>query len=205
MNYKKFDYCSLDDLQLIELVKQGNSEAFDEISSRHYAKLYQTAFAILKSHHDAEEVAMDALIKAYNALKYFRGNSKLITWLYRIVTNQAYNKLNWDKRRGSEVNFSISNHSEQDDIQEDLNIPDYKNVPTMEINNRELEFLILNQINALPVALKETVQLRFLQDLSYEEIAQKQHSSIGTIKSRLSRGRNMLIKNLTGYGISVYQ
>ena len=205
MNYKKFNYCLLDDLQLIELVKQEDNEAFEEISSRYYTKLYKTALSILKYHHEAEEVTMDALVKAYHALKYFRGNSKLLTWLYRILTNEAFNRLDWNKRRGSDVNCSINNNLKDDSPQEDFNIPDYKNIPTAAINNQEIELLILSQINSLPAILKETVQLRFLQDLSYEEIAQKQHSSIGTIKSRLFRGRQMLMKKLTSYGISVYQ
>ena len=90
------------DDEIIARVKAGDESAFDLVIDRYGGRLYQTACAILGNHHDAEEVVQDALVKAYRALPKFRGESQLLTWLCRIVINQAHNKYHWNKRRGSE-------------------------------------------------------------------------------------------------------
>ena len=192
------------DTELIEAVKNGSQEAFEEIVSRYRQRLYQTAYAILSSHHDAEEVTQDALVKAYRALPNFRGESLLLTWLCRIVINQAHNKYHWNRRRGSEVNMSLSRPPDPggDQQQEDFNIPDIKHTPLREVCNIETDTFIENEIAALPASLRETMQLRHLNNLPYEEIAKRQNCQLGTIKSRLSRGRDILLKRLKQYGIT---
>lgn len=194
----------VDDTGLIKRAQAGDTAAFEEIVNRYHQRLYQTAFAILNSHHDAEEVTQDALVKAYRALPGFRGDSLLLTWLCRIVINQAHNKYHWNRRRGSEVNFSISRPPEPggNQQQEDFNIPDSKNSPARDLNNAELGELLTVEIAQLPESLRETMQLRHFQDLAYEEIAELQHCQLGTIKSRLSRGRELLLKRLKNYGIT---
>ena len=94
-------YEQKNDIELIEAAKSGDTYAFETIVFRYHQRLYQTALAILNSHHDAEEVTQDALFKAYRALPGFRGDSLLLTWLCRIVINQAHNKYHWNRRRGS--------------------------------------------------------------------------------------------------------
>lgn len=194
----------LEDTELVSLAQQGNGKAFEEIVDRYYQRLYQTALAILSSHHDAEEVTQDALLKAYKALPGFRGDSLLLTWLCRIVINQAHNKYHWNRRRGSEVNLSLSRPPEPggDQQQEDFNIPDLRYAPQKELQNAELGSLLTSEISHLPDSLRETMQLRHLKDLSYEAIAQHQNCQLGTIKSRLSRGRDLLLKRLKLFGIT---
>ena len=194
----------ISDTELVEAVKAGSQEAFEKIVSRYRQRLYQTAYAILNSHHDAEEVTQDALVKAYRALPNFRGEAMLLTWLCRIVINQAHNKYHWNRRRGSEVNLSLSRPPEPggDAQQEDFNIPDVKHTPQRELSNIEINDFITSEIANLPSSLRETMQLRHLGNLPYEEIAQRQHCQLGTIKSRLSRGRDILLKRLKQYGIT---
>ena len=193
------------DNELVARAQTGDSKAFEEIVQRYYQRLYQTAFAILNSHHDAEEVTQDALLKAYRALPGFRGESLLLTWLCRIVINQAHNKYHWNRRRGSEVNLSLSRPPEPggDQQQEDFNIPDTRHTPHGELQNAELGKLLSREIAHLPDSLRETMQLRHLADLAYEEIAALQKCQLGTIKSRLSRGRELLLKRLKYYGITL--
>ena len=192
-----------DDNDLVLAARQGDCAAFEEIVNRYYQRLYQTALAILSSHHDAEEVTQDALVKAYRALPGFRGDSLLLTWLCRIVINQAHNKYHWNRRRGSEVNLSLSRPPEPggDQQQEDFNIPDVTHTPVRELDNAELGKLLDEEIAGLPLSLRETMQLRHQKDFSYEEIAQIQHCQLGTIKSRLSRGRELLLKRLKLFDI----
>ena len=197
-------FAEMNDVELVESVKNGSQEAFEEIVARYRQRLYQTAYAILNSHHDAEEVTQDALVKAYRALPNFRGEALLLTWLCRIVINQAHNKYHWNRRRGSEVNLSLSRPPEPggDQQQEDFNIPEIKHTPQRELNNIEINNLITSEIEHLPASLRETMHMRHLCNMAYEEIAQKQHCQLGTIKSRLSRGREILLKRLKQYGIS---
>ena len=197
-------FAEMNDNMLVEAAKNGSQEAFEEIVSRYRQRLYQTAYAILNSHHDAEEVAQDALVKAYRALPNFRGESLLLTWLCRIVINQAHNKYHWNRRRGSEVNLSLSRPPEPggDQQQEDFNIPDVEHTPQRELNNAELGNLISEEISNLPLSLRETMQLRHFSNLPYEEIADRQNCQLGTIKSRLSRGREILLKRLKQYDIT---
>ena len=205
MNISDEKYDKLADLELVAQAQTGDNAAFEEIACRYYPRLYQTALAILNSHHDAEEVTQDALLKAYRALPGFRGDSMLLTWLCRIVINQAHNKYHWNRRRGSEVNLSLSRPPEEggDLQQEDFNIPDMRYLPPQELQNAELGTLLSNEIEHLPTSLRETMQLRHLNNLAYEEIAQQQHCQLGTIKSRLSRGRDILLKRLKTYGIEL--
>ena len=204
MNKSHNSYIELDDMQLVERARSNDMDAFEEIASRYYQRLYQTALAILNSHHDAEEVTQDALLKAYRALPGFRGDSLLLTWLCRIVINQAHNKYHWNRRRGSEVNLSLSRPPEPggDQQLEDFNIPDMRYIPSRELQNIELGVLLKREIAHLPESLRETMRLRHLKNLAYEEIAEVQHCQLGTIKSRLSRGRDILIKRLKVYGIT---
>ena len=197
-------YSEKSDNELTEAVKAGSQEAFEEIVSRYRTRLYQTAYAILSSHHDAEEVTQDALVKAYRALPNFRGESLLLTWLCRIVINQAHNKYHWNRRRGSEVNLSLSRPPEPggDQQQEDFNIPDANHTPQQELNNIEIGNLISSEIANLPASLRETMHLRHICNMAYEEIAQRQSCQLGTIKSRLSRGRDILLKRLKQYGVT---
>ena len=204
MDNTKNQFSELNDIELVSQAQTGNSAAFEEIVSRYYPRLYQTALAILNSHHDAEEVTQDALIKAYKALPGFRGDSLLLTWLCRIVINQAHNKYHWNRRRGSEVNLSLSRDPEPggDQQQEDFNIPDLRYSPLRELLNAELGKLLASEIAHLPESLRKTMELRHLKNLSYEEIARLQKCQLGTIKSRLSRGRDLLLKRLKYFGIT---
>lgn len=197
-------YSDMDDMTLVAHAKEDDAGAFEEIVNRYYQRLYQTALAILNSHHDAEEVTLDALVKAYRALPGFRGESLLLTWLCRIVINQAHNKYHWNRRRGSEVNLSLSRPPEPggDQQQEDFNIPDMRHTPVRELDNAELGQILQREMEHLPVSLRETMQLRHLKNFSYEEIAEIQHCQLGTIKSRLSRGRELLLKRLKLFDIT---
>ncbi len=193
----------LTDSELVAEFNNGNTAAFDEIMERHAERLYRTAYSLLDSHHDAEEVVQETFLRAYRALAGFRGDSSLSTWLQRIVTNLSRNKFQWNKRRGSEVNRSISGMMKDADTggYEDISLPDDRLTPDRGLNNREIGESIVWAIGQLPERLRPVVSLRYLQNYSYDEIAKALDCNIGSVKSRLSRSRELLVELLHKRGI----
>jgi len=193
----------LDERELVAEAKNGNQAAFDEIIARYSERLYRTAYALLDSHHDAEEVVQEALFRAYRGLGSFRGESSLGTWLQRIVTNLSRNKFQWNRRRGSEVTRSISGILKTEDGEsfEDIPLPDERLMPDRELKNREIAESVAWAISRLPARLRPVVTLRYLHNYSYGEIAQALNCNVGSVKSRLSRSRELLADLLHERGV----
>ena len=186
---------TIDDRKLIAEFKSGNKKIFDTIVETYSAKMFQVAYGLLGSHEDAEEVVQDAFIRAFKALDGFRGDSSLDTWLHRIVVNLARNKYHWNRRRGSELNISISGKTptlEDGDDPEDMPIPDESLTPDGKMETDELESVVEKGIGDLPDNVRETMVLRHSREMSYEDIAAMLQCKIGTVKSRIARGREML-------------
>ena len=187
------------DEELIAEFKAGNTAAFYEIVERFVSRLYQTAYALLSSHHDAEEVVQDTFVRAFRALPKFRGDSSLSTWLQRIATNLSRNKYHWNRRRGAEVNMSLTRdaaeHGEELDGEE-ISLPDERHVPDRELSTAELEKTVKAGFDALPESVRETMVLRHVRECSYEEIAAILNCKVGTVKSRIARGRELLMNFL---------
>lgn len=186
------------DEELVADFKAGKVEVFDEIVDRYSARLYQTSYALLSDHHDAEEVVQDTFVRAYRALPNFRGDSSLSTWLQRIATNLSRNKYHWNRRRGAEVNQSLSR--EVSDMEEGRNeevaLPDETRVPDRLVGGQETEEAVYEGFDELPDSVRETMVLRHIQEFSYEQIAEALHCKVGTVKSRIARGRDLLINIL---------
>ena len=193
----------LEDEQLISRFKSGDESAFDQLIDRHGQRMYQAAFALLNNHHDAEEVVQDAWTRAYRALKEFRGDSSIDTWLHRIVCNLSRNKYHWKRRRGSEseisLNAPIDGH--ENNLDEFIVLPEKEGSPEELMNENDTRNMLLAGINQLPDSVRETMMLRHVQELAYEEIAAIQECNIGTVKSRIARGRELLKKFLIENGI----
>lgn len=189
------DHREFSDNDIVEGFKSGRKELFDLIVERYAAKLYQVAYGILNNKQDAEEVVQDCFVRAYKSLDDFRGDSGLETWLHRITMNLSRNKYHWNRRRGAAINVSISgqetNRIGETDI-EDMEIPDCLSAPDLILENEELEKRISEGFEQLPETLKETMVLRHVKDMPYEKIAELLECKIGTIKSRLARGREFL-------------
>jgi RNA polymerase sigma-70 factor (ECF subfamily) len=193
-----------DDKQILDDFKNGKHEAFDMLITKYSIQLYQTAYTLLSNHHDAEEVVQETLVRAFRGLPSFRGDSGLGTWLQRIVTNLSRNKYHWNRRRGAGLNISIDEPIERgmDDCgDETMQLPDNSGGPGQVLENTEIESCLKNGMSALPESLRETIILRHVHDMRYEEIADVLHCKVGTVKSRLARGREMLREAMNKLGI----
>ena len=183
--------------ELIESFKAGKQDSFDKLVVMFSPQLYRTAYGLLGSRQDAEEVVQDAFVRAYRALGSFRGDSSFETWMHRITINLARNKFHWNRRRGDGLMTSISEISEDETEQRDLLFPDDHLRPDLTLENSEIENQIMDGLSSLPEALRETMILRHISDLPYEKIAEQLDCKVGTVKSRLARGRELLREYLT--------
>ena len=189
---------------ILKAFRSGDAAAFDALIGMYSAKLYKVAYALLGSRQDAEEVVQDTFLRAYRALRSFRGESSLETWLHRIALNLARNKYQWNHRRGSGLNISLTAGDDSDGdsgTDNEQDVPDRRMEPDLVLEQNEIGTNIMKALNSLPDNLRETMLLRHVNDMPYEQIAQKLDCKVGTVKSRLSRGREMLRDYLAAAGI----
>ena len=190
---------------LLTAFRSGDAAAFDGLIEMYSAKLYKVAYALLGSRQDAEEVVQDTFLRAYRALGAFRGESSLETWLHRIALNLARNKYQWNHRRGAGLNVSLSQPTDSDGgdsgQETEQDVPDRRMEPDVVLEQDEIGTNIMKALNSLPDNLRETMVLRHVNDMPYELIAQRLDCKVGTVKSRLSRGREMLRDYLAAVGI----
>lgn len=189
---------------ILKAFRSGDAAAFDALIGMYSAKLYKVAYALLGSRQDAEEVVQDTFLRAYRALRSFRGESSLETWLHRIALNLARNKYQWNHRRGSGLNISLTAGDGSDGdsgTDNEQDVPDRRMEPDLVLEQNEIGTNIMKALNSLPDNLRETMLLRHVNDMPYEQIAQKLDCKVGTVKSRLSRGREMLRDYLAAAGI----
>ncbi len=185
-------------VQLIDAFKAGQMDSFDRLVTLYASKLYRTAYGLLNSKQDAEEVVQDAFMRAFRALDNFRGDSSFETWMQRIVINLARNKFHWNRRRGDGLTTSISEDVNENGESKVIFLPDERTRPDTKLENTEMEKHVMKGLQALPDSLRETMILRHVDDLPYEKIAEQLECKVGTVKSRLARGRELLKAYLVG-------
>ena len=175
----------------------GDSDAFEQLVERHTGKAYQLAYGLLSSREDAEEVVQDAFVRIFRALPRFRGDSEFTTWMYRIVVNLCNNRYRWNKHRGQGKHISIDaplEGQENDTLR--LDLPDETLPPDKELTMQEFRTRTEKAMQALPESYRQAVMMRALKEMDYDEIAAVLHCAVGTVKSRINRGREMLRKML---------
>lgn len=184
------------DMNIINDIRAGNSGRFDELVLRYNRKLYQIAYGVIGDAEDAEEIVQDAFIKAFKNLDNFRSTSTFYTWIRQIVLNAARDKYQWVRRRGRNQTVSISSVTptlNETEINEDFQIPTENLSPEHLFMADETQMNIDRCFQKLPESMKDVMILRHLEDMSYEDIATELKCNLGTVKSRLARGREFLM------------
>jgi RNA polymerase sigma-70 factor, ECF subfamily len=176
--------------QLIRRVCGGASEAFEELVRPYERMVYLTAISILRNQADAEEVAQDAVLKAFSKLSTFRGECKFSTWLVQITYNQARMRLRKDRRYLYE-----SLDDQQQDPEGDYwprDFADWRPIPSELLEENETRQALQDAINSLSPTYREIVVLRDVQNLSVRDAATILGLSEATVKTRLHRARLLL-------------
>lgn len=185
------------DRLLVERFKRGDEDAFEEMVSRYWDRIYNRVHQLLKNRQDAEEVTQDAFVRAHKGLENFRGDSSFSTWLYQIATNLAHNKYWywWRRKRGS--SFSLEQNLTEDGDASLLDIlPAEGEDPGEASVTQELADRVRDCMPGLSEKHREILALRVVKNHSYEEIAQILAISVGTVKSRIARARESLREKL---------
>ena len=180
------------DQALVERVQQGDKRAFDILVQKYQHRIIKLIARFVRNTDDVQDVAQEAFIKAYRALKNFRGDSAFYTWMYRIAINTAKNHLVAASRRATDSAVDAQ-EAEQYDSGDWLR--EYA-TPERELLAAEIKKVILKTIADLPDDLKEAITLREMENLSYEEIAEVMDCPIGTVRSRIFRAREAIDNQL---------
>ena len=174
------------DLSLVRRAKKGDYGAFDLLVLKYQSRVIATAFKYVKEKQLAEDIAQEAFIKSYKSINSFREESSFYTWIYRITVNTAKNYLVSSKRRDEVVISDLS--------QDDSFYPEKLDVdsPQEILKASELRDLIFETLSSLGEETRTALSLREFDGLSYEQIAEIVKCPVGTVRSRIFRGREMI-------------
>lgn len=185
--------------QFIERLKRGDAAAFDALIAERSGEVYGLLYRLTENSEDARDLTQETFLRAFQSIGQFRGDSDLRTWIYRIAINQARNRWRWWRRRRRDVTISLDSenaHGKQPLIESLRSELDKS--PEQETLAHERERALRKALRSLSLSYRETVILRDIEGFTYEEIAETLGISVGTVKSRLARGRHELRQRLEG-------
>jgi RNA polymerase sigma-70 factor (ECF subfamily) len=190
MNKKATKPDKVTDETLIAQFQKGNVQAFDVLVRRYKDQLLNYVFRFVGNRVDAEDIVQETFLRVYKNKHYYKEIAKFSTWVYTIAGNLAKTELRRRKRRKI---FSVSNFVNDE---RDFDIPDTAHNPEKEVDSSMKDDVIQRTIEKLPPKFKEVILLRDVQGFAYEEISQILNIPLGTVKSRVNRGRLKLQEDL---------
>ena len=167
----------MNERELIARLQKRDETAFEELLRQYEKKVYTLCFRMCGNSEDAEEAAQDTFLALWRGIDRFRQESSLSTWIYRLASNACIDLLRRRKKQGSSLSLD-------DDA----------------VEHREAQKLLQEGLSALPEEYRKVLILREIEGLSYTEIAESASLELGTVKSRISRGRVLLRNFLSGSG-----
>lgn len=181
---------------LVKKAQRGDLAAYDQLVQRYQERIYRTLYHMTSNHEDANDLAQEAFIKGFQALKSFKGGSSFYTWVYRIAVNKT---LNFLKQRKNRSHMSLNDLDFNTENNPDLVALISDKTPRRDAGLTELQ----EKLNEAMLTLSEThrlvVALHDVQGMSHEEIAKIMDCNVGTVRSRLFYARQQLQGQLAGY------
>lgn len=162
-------------------------KVFEELAARHYRQAYHIAYRMTGSHASAEDLTQEAMVRAFQSFHRYRRDLPFANWLYRIIVNLHIDEL---RRRPKAWIDSV------EDMAGLHELPDLNSDPSDLVLSQEIDTTLQQALNSLPKEFRTAVVLCDIEGLSYEEIAAVMRCSIGTVRSRIHRGRNQLRRYL---------
>lgn len=186
--------------QFLERLRAGDALAFNRLVEERHGDIYALLYRLTEDPEEARDLTQETFLQAFRHLASFRGDADLRTWLYRIAVNQARNRWRWWKRRRRDRTVSLDAP-----VAEGMDAPlsaglagDEGLDPERQALAREREVVLHAALQTLSRPYREVIVLRDIEGLSYEEVAATLDLNVGTVKSRLNRGRTELRRRLEG-------
>jgi len=186
----------VEEMDLVRRARRGDLAAYDDLMRRYQERIYATVYHMTANHEDANDMAQEAFIKAFQALKSFKGGSSFYTWVYRIAVNKTINFLKQRKNRAQMSLDDLDLNAEHDP---DLVALISENTPRREVGLAELQEKLNAAMQKLSEPHRLVVTLHDVQGQSHEEIAKIMDCNIGTVRSRLFYARQQLQAYLSDY------
>src|ERR1022692_4332226 len=186
----------VEEMDLVKRALKGDLTAYDDLVRRYQERVYATVYHMTANHEDANDLAQEAFIKAFQALRSFKGGSSFYTWVYRIAVNKTINFL---KQRKNKAQMSLDDMDFNAEHDPDLVALISEKTPRREVNLAELQEKLNAALQRLSEPHRLVVTLHDVQGLSHEEIAKIVGCNIGTVRSRLFYARQQLQAYLSDY------
>lgn len=185
-----------DEMELVRRAQKGNLEAYDQLVQRYQERIYATVYHMTSNHEDANDLAQEAFIKAFQALKSFKGGSTFYTWIYRIAVNKT---LNYLKQRKNRFHMSLNDLDFNMENNPDLVALISDKTPRRDAGLKELQGKLNQALLKLSEHHRLVMVLHDVQGQSHEEIAEIMNCNIGTVRSRLFYARQQMQGWLADY------
>lgn len=183
----------------IEKLKAGDGDAFDTLVDRYSGEIFGLLYRLTNSAEESHDLTQETFMKALRSIRGFRAESGLKTWLCRIAVNESRNRFRWWKRRRRDATISLDDTVGGSELTFSQTLSDSSISPEDEALRRERGRLIKAALDDMPEAYREAVILCDVEGFSYEETADALGVGLGTVKSRISRGREELRRRLKDF------
>jgi RNA polymerase sigma-70 factor (ECF subfamily) len=185
-----------DESAFLDRLRAGDEAAFETLVDRYSSDIYAVLYRLTESPEEAADLTQDTFLRALRAIKTFRGDAELKTWLIRIAINESRNRFRWWKRRRRDTTISLDATIGDSDVTVSDMIADRSITPEEATLEHERQAALHDALFEIQAVYREAVILCDIEGLSYEEMAAALECSIGTVKSRISRGREELRQRL---------
>jgi RNA polymerase sigma-70 factor (ECF subfamily) len=184
--------------EFIERLTRGEAAAFEELVAERSGEIYGLLFRLTENSEEARDLTQETFLRAFQSIGRFRGEADLRTWIYRIAINQARNRWRWWRRRHKDSTVSLDATQGQSNQTVNSTLAESSDNPEQQTLAHERESALRSALQQVGRAYRETVVLRDIEGFTYEEIATTLGINVGTVKSRLARGRQELKRKLEG-------
>ena len=179
-------------------LKAGSEEAYAWLIGEFHQPIYNLVYRMLSDPSDAADTTQEVFLKVFRGMKHFHGESSLKTWIYRIALHEASNRKRWwFRHKAREMSIEpAENEGQEFHCAPKDPFVDHGESPLEQFAHSEIQQRVEDELRKVPEPYRTTVVLRDIEDMSYEEIAEITEVSLGTVKSRLTRGREALKQRL---------
>jgi RNA polymerase sigma-70 factor, ECF subfamily len=186
---------------IVAELKAGSEDAYAWLIGEFHQPIYGLVYRILTDPADAADTTQEVFLKVFRGMKHFHGESSLKTWIYRIALHEASNRRRWwFRHKAHETSMEpLDAETRGSSLATKETLVDGRESPFENMAHEEVRIRVEQELRKVPEPYRSTVILRDLEEMSYEEIAEITQVSLGTVKSRLTRGRDALKKRLAGY------